>query len=385
MAKVLTGSDILATRGFADMTDKKIGFVGNHTSRLSTGVPTHVEMSRAKHVELVKLFSPEHGAFGMEDCEGIADDVDPVTRLPIFSLYGEIRKPTSEMLDGLDMLVFELQDVGARFYTYASTMLLCMEAANDAGIEFVVLDRPNPISLARVEGPIADAGLLSFTACHAIPIRHGLTMGELARLAAAERGFGIAPRVVACEGLTESMWWDDTGLPWTSPSPAMATLDTATVYPGVCLLEQANVSVGRGTESPFQLAGAPWIDAAGWADAIGRVAGGGIDIRPVEFRPAASKFAHETCHGVELIVTDRDALESVRLGIAMIVGLRDIHGGQFDLAGVGTLLAGGQTMRLIETGCTTGRIVDGWTHDLAAWDDRVRPNRLYDRKAGGSA
>jgi uncharacterized protein YbbC (DUF1343 family) len=377
MSAVQTGSDAMAASSFDNLAGMRVGFVGNHTSRLSDGTATHVAMRDSGAETLVKLFSPEHGAFGREDCEGIGDDVDPATGLPILSLYGETRKPTPAMMAGLDALVFELQDVGARFYTYASTMLLCMEAAHAAGIAFIVLDRPNPITGLHAEGPLADRDRLSFTACHSIPVRHGLTLGELARLAAVERQHGEKVTVIPCRGWNRSMWWDETGIPWISPSPAMDSLATATVYPGVCLLEQTNVSVGRGTDTPFLVAGAPWIDADHWSASIANSCGPGISVEPHTFTPAISKFEGEKCHGVRLRVTDRDKLQTIRLGFAMIASLRDIHGNEFDLDGVDRLLVNRATMDRLRSGETADSICDSCKSSLSEWRLRTKPHHLY--------
>ena len=379
MATVATGSDVLAQGGFAPILGMKVGFVGNHTSRLSSGTPTHLAIAGSGAAELTALFSPEHGAFGLEDHENVGDAIDPATGLPIHSLYGSTRKPSAETLAGLDALVFELQDVGARFYTYAATMLLCLEAAVESGIPLVVLDRPNPLGGACAwEGPLPDSGKASFVVSSDIPVRHGLTLGEIASIALQKRGLPKASlNVVRCRNYRRSYWWDETGLPWIAPSPAMRLLESATVYPGVCLLEQTNVSVGRGTDTPFFVAGAPWIDSAAWAEFIVTHAGPGVQAEVHAYTPSASKFSNEVCHGVRLRVTDRDALASVRLGITMCAGLQRLHPDVFDLAGVNVLLASDSTLARIRDGRSVEQICDRWRDELAGWQTHVSDLLLY--------
>ncbi len=374
---VRTGSDVIESRNFSDLHGLHIGFVGNHTSRLSDGTFTHVALQNASGVHLEKLFSPEHGAFGREDREDIGDDVDAATGLPIFSLYGVSRKPTPEMLNGLDALVFEIQDVGARFYTYASTLILCLEAAHEAKIPLFLLDRPNPITGSNVEGPLADEDLLSFVACHTIPIRHGLTLGELATLVAHERGMSETLRVIKMEGWQRRMWWDETGVPWINPSPAMRSLETAIVYPGVCLLEQTNVSVGRGTDTPFLTVGAPWINSDNWVSAINDLGVDGATVAHQTFTPAFSKFENELCQGIQIQIIDCKRLNSVRLGLALIVALRNVHPGDFEPAGIQKLLANHSVFEAIERGCELDDIVGISEDSCNDWPNRIQQCLLY--------
>ncbi len=379
MPKALTGSDVLAQNSFSTIAGLKIGFIGNHTSRLADGTLTHAAIHKSGQAALIKLFSPEHGAFGAEDHENVTDAIDPATGLPIYSLYGAHRKPTPEMLGSLDALVLELQDVGARFYTYASTMLLCLEAAAEAGIPLIVLDRPNPLDGPHpMEGPLPDADKLSFVVSSRIPVRHGLTLGEIARIAQREKALpNDCLQIIRCESYSRGEWWDETGLRWISPSPAMQTLDTATVYPGVCLLEQTNVSVGRGTADPFLLAGAPWIDAISWAEWINRNAGSGVLASAVDFVPSASKYDGERCRGVHLSLTDRDVLASVRLGIAMVSGLHRLHAEHFEIDGVNVLLASDQVLNSIKAGADIDEICGSWQAEVHQWRQSVSDLLLY--------
>ena len=367
MLKALTGSDVLLRDSLAMVAGLRLGFVGNHTSRLADGTPTHLAIQQSGQASLVKLFSPEHGAFGAEDHENVPDAVDPATRLPIYSLYGATRKPTPEMLQGLDVLVFELQDVGARFYTYASTMLLCLEAAAEAGIPLIVLDRPNPLGGPNAcEGPLPDFGKLSFVVSSPIPVKHGLTLGEIASIARRDKQLPAGSlMVVPCENYSRGDWWNETGLRWISPSPAMQSLDTATVYPGVCLLEQTNVSVGRGTHDPFLLAGAPWINAGAWAEWINGNAGPGVRATAVDFVPSASKYDGERCRGVHLSVPDRNALAAVQLGVAMVAGLCRLHEEHFEVAGVNVLLANDHVLNMIRSRAAVDTVCDFWQPEVA--------------------
>jgi uncharacterized protein YbbC (DUF1343 family) len=327
-------------------------------------------------VEVGALFAPEHGAFGVLD-EDVPDQVEPATGLPIFSLYGAYKRPPAERLAGLDALVFELQDIGARFYTYSSTLGHCLEAAYEAGIPVYILDRPNPVTGNHREGPLADPDLLSFVAYHSIPIRHGLTLGELGRLCCAEKGWGDTAQVVPCEGWQREMWFDETGIPWVNPSPAMRSLTAATLYPGVCLLEQTNISVGRGTDAPFERVGAPFIDSQACLAAMQAINITGVALREDRFTPALSKHEGERCHGLRIAITDREALDSVRLGIALAATLRDLYGEMFEIKGVQHLLVNVKAFNLLQSGADVDQIVDSWRADLDAWREKWRPYLLY--------
>src|SRR5690349_6395267 len=258
--KVLTGIDVLERDNFKPLAGLRLGLITNHTGRDREGRQTIDVLNKAPGVKLVALFSPEHGIRGLAD-EKISDSKDEATGLPIYSLYGETRRPKPEQLKDLDALVYDIQDVGVRFYTYISTLGYVLEEAAKAKVPVFVLDRPNPIGGMAVEGPIADSDKLSFTSYHTIPTRHGLTIGELAELFNKQRNIGADVRVIMTEGWRRSMWFDETNLTWINPSPNMRCLAEATLYPGVGLLETTNVSVGRGTDTPFEIVGAPWIEA----------------------------------------------------------------------------------------------------------------------------
>ena len=302
---------------------KRLGIIANHTAYDRNGRFVVDVFKGIAGVKIVALFSPEHGLWGREQAgDGIDDRVDSVSGLPVRSLYGKTRKPTPEMLKDIDVLVFDIQDVGARFYTYISTMSLAMEAAAENGKRFVVLDRPNPINGARVEGNILDPALASFVGLHPIPVRHGMTVGELANMFNGQGWLTGRVRadlvVIPMEGWRRRMWYDQTGLRFIKPSPNMPDLQTAAVYPGLCLLEGTNVSEGRGTDKPFRQFGAPWIDSKRLAERLNTLNLPGMRFEPTYFTPTSSKYQGQTCQGVQIIVTDRDTLEPYYAGIKII-------------------------------------------------------------------
>jgi len=373
---VVTGSTSLASSGFKQLQDKTIGFIGNHTSRLNDGTSTIAAIIQSQTCQVSRLFAPEHGAFGRYD-EEVEDELDPLSGLTIHSLYGETRKPTQEMLSGLDCLVFELQDVGARFYTYCATLLLAIDAASERGIKVLVLDRPNPIGGSTIEGPVADEVSYSFVAPYSLPIRTGLTLGELAALYALETNRKETVEVIKAEGWNRSSYFDDTGITWISPSPAMVSLSTAFVYPGVCLLEQTNVSVGRGTATPFELVGAPFINGSEWEKRMNDQNLTGVQFTAAQFKPTSSKHSGESCNGLEITVTDRNVFQPLSLGIALLTTLRDMSGDQFELVGIKNLLASKKTLSMLLAGHNSQRIVESWKESLQDFEVRRQSIMLY--------
>ncbi len=301
----------------------RVGLVANPTS-VDRDLNHAVDCMHAHaDIDLRVLFGPEHGVRGSaQDMIGVGDSRDPVTGLPEISLYGQTfasLSPTPEQLSGIDVLVVDIQDVGARYYTYAATMALCMRAAKPAGVKVVVLDRPNPIGGVQIEGGGLQPGLENFCGLYPVPQRHALTMGELARLYNDTFGIGCALDVIACEGWRREWYYDQCGLPWVMPSPNMPTLDTAIVYPGMCLLEGTNLSEGRGTTRPFELFGAPFLDGRALAAALAREQLPGVTFRPCVIEPTFQKYARQRCGAVQLHVTDRRAFDSYRTGIAVLV------------------------------------------------------------------
>ena len=293
----LTGIDVLARSRFAVLQGCRVGLITNHTGLTGAGQPTIDALFHAPSVTLTALFGPEHGIRGDFDQPAVADSKDAQTGMPVYSLYGARTQPSAEQLKDIDTLVFDIQDIGCRFYTYLSTLGHILEAAHTHKKRVVVLDRPNPITGTHLEGPLADGNKLAFVAYYPIPIRHGLTFGELARLLHAEKHLTCPLEVVSCEGWQREEWYDKGGLLWTNPSPNMRRLDAAALYPGVGLLEMTNVSVGRGTDTPFEIFGAPYLDARDFAAALNAEALPGVRFVPVQFTPRASVFAGELCPG----------------------------------------------------------------------------------------
>jgi uncharacterized protein YbbC (DUF1343 family) len=309
------------------------------------------------------LFSPEHGIRGQAD-EKVSDTKDEKTGLPIYSLYGETRRPTTAQLKDLDAIIYDIQDVGARFYTYISTLGYVMEEAARAHVPVFVLDRPNPIGGVEVEGAVADADKLSFTAYDTIPVRHGMTVGELARLYNEERKIGCDLRVVELEHWTRTMWFDATGLVWVNPSPNMRSLNEATLYPGIGLLETTNVSVGRGTDTPFELVGAPWLDGQRLAAYLNARRIAGVRFVPVRFVPSASVFKGEECNGVNIVVTDRAQFRSVQAGIEIAAALRKLFPADWKVDNYARLLVNADTLERLKRGDSPEEITRSWQAKL---------------------
>jgi len=376
--EAFNGVDALAGSDFAALRGLRLGLITNQTGRDRQGRSTADLLRAAPGVSLVALFSPEHGIRGVLDQDGISDGTDATTGLPVYSLYGERRAPTAEQLAGLDALVFDIQDIGCRFYTYISTMGLCLEAAARAGRRFIVLDRVNPIGGA-VEGPVA-MGDRTFVAWHDIPLRHGMTVGELARLFNAERGFGADLTVVPVRHWTPASWFDQTGLPWVNPSPNMRSLTAATLYPGVGLLEFCQISVGRGTPTPFEWLGAPYVEETALAAELNGAGLAGVRFEPVRFTPNASVFAGKECHGVRLVVTDRDKFRAADLGITLATVLHRRHPQALQLDKMQRLLMSPPVLEAIRNGQALEAIRALWQADLARFEERRRPHLLYPRQ-----
>ena len=360
-----TGIDVLKADGFKLLRGRKVGLVTNHTGRARTGEATIDLLAGLKDVTLVALFSPEHGIRGILD-EKVDSSKDEKTGLPIHSLYGATNRPTAEMLQGIDTLVFDLQDIGARFYTYMTTMGYVMEEAAKRNIAVVVLDRPNPVNGVSIEGPLVDQSELSFVAYHPMPIRHGMTLGELARLLNAEKKIGANLTVVDAKYWDRDSWFDQTGLTWINPSPNMRNMVAANLYTGIGAIEASNVSVGRGTDAPFEQFGAPWIDGPRLAAELNGRNLPGVRFYPVSFTPSSSRFANELSNGVFIIVTDREALRPVRVGLEVASALYRLFPQAFELDKVGRLF-GADTVRRIRAGEDPGAIAASWARGESAW------------------
>jgi uncharacterized protein YbbC (DUF1343 family)/CubicO group peptidase (beta-lactamase class C family) len=368
---VLTGIDVLEGEGFARLRGKRVGLVTNQTGRSRLGASTIDLLAHANGVNLVALFSPEHGIRGLEDDEHVASSRDEKTGLPVYSLYGETRRPTDAMLDGLDAIVVDLQDIGARFWTYETTTAYVLEEAARKKLPVIVLDRPNPVDGFDVEGPIQDSSAIGFTGYLPMPIRHGLTIGELARLFNGEKKVGADLTVVAMKNWRRDDWFDDTGLAWVNPSPNMRNMNAATLYPGLGAIESTNISVGRGTDTPFEQIGAPWISAADSVALAATLNGrqlAGIRFYPVAFTPAAgAKLGGEACRGVFAIITDRERVRPVRIGLEIASALSRMYGSLFKLEDAATLFGSKATLTRIRASDDPGGIAESWRGDEEKW------------------
>lgn len=381
---VRSGLEVLLAEEGALLEGKRVGLVTN-PSAVDSQMRSAIDLlSASGRARLVALFAPEHGIRGEAQAGvHIPDTVDRRSGLPVFSLYGATRAPTPASLSGLDAIVFDLQDVGVRYATYVSTLALVQEAAGGTGVAVVVLDRPNPLNGVAVEGPSLAEGFSSFVGIHSLPVRHGLTIGELARLLATERGWP-APTVVRMRGWKRTQWFDDTRVPWVQPSPNLPTLDAVTLYPGTCLVEGTNVSEGRGTTRPFELVGAPWIDPFALAEDLGRRGVPGARFRPVYFMPTFSKHAGASCGGVQIHVVDREALRPVALGVHLLEALRAQDPGAFawrrgaDERYVVDLLYGTDRLRRsLDEGGHARDLPASWAADVGDFERRRADALLY--------
>jgi uncharacterized protein YbbC (DUF1343 family) len=365
----LTGLDVLVARKFQPLQGKRVGLITNQTGVDRLG-RRNLDLMRAAGVEVAALFSPEHGMEGREDRPGLPDLTDARSGIPVFSLYGKTLRPTPEMLRGLDALVFDLQDVGARFYTYETTMAYAMEAAAKAGVAFYVLDRPNPITGTHVEGPLLDAANQSFVGYFpGLPVRHGMTMGELARLFNGENKIGAALTVIEMEGWNRGDWFDETGLPWTDPSPNMRSLNAATLYPGLCLLESSKgYSVGRGTDSPFEQIGADFMGGRELAAYLN-----GREIPGARVYPARVGAVE----GVRFVIVNRDLLDSTRLGLEVAAAILKLYPGKLDLSQDKLLIGSAEAIGRLQAGDDPRTIQQSFQDAVAAFVKMREPYLLY--------
>jgi uncharacterized protein YbbC (DUF1343 family)/CubicO group peptidase (beta-lactamase class C family) len=364
---VVTGLDVLREQGFASLAGKRVGLVTNHTGRAKDGASAIDLLFEAKNVKLAALFSPEHGIRGIVD-ENVQSTVDEKTKLPIYSLYGDTRRPTAAMLDGLDAIVIDLQDIGARFYTYMTTMAYVLEEAAPRKIQVFVLDRPNPIDGWQIEGPQVDKDELAFTSYfEPMPIRPGMTFGELAKLFNAENKIGANLTVVPMKNWRRDDWFDETGLPWIAPSPNMRNMNEATLYPGIGAIEGTNISVGRGTDTPFEHVGAPWVDGVQLAAYLNARAIPGVRFYPERFTPSSSKYANTECQGVFIVVTDRDALRPVRTGLEVAAALYKLYPSNYQIDLAARLLGSKDTIARVKNGEDPAKIAESWGAAEARW------------------
>jgi len=372
--KSLNGIDVLARQKFAPLKGLRLGLITNHTGEDRHRNPTIDLLKSAEGVELKALFSPEHGIRGAAN-EKIGDSVDQKTGLPVYSLYGQRSKPTAEQLKDLDALVFDIQDIGCRFYTYTATMGLTLEAAGESGKKYFVLDRVNPINGATIDGPVR-MGKESFVAFHEVPLRYGMTIGELARMCNAERNCKADLTVIQVENWQRDAWLDQTGLPWTNPSPNMRSLPAAILYPGVGLLESA-LSVGRGTDTPFELVGAPYVDDVKLAEELNRAGLPGVSFVPIAFTPSYSVHQGQPCKGVYILLTDRDRCNVVDVGLLIAETLYRLYPKDFNPGKMGHLLLHPPTLEAVKADKPLKEIRALWQKDLEQFIQRRAKYLIY--------
>ena len=388
------GLTILLSERSELVKGRSIGLITNHTGMDAQFRSNLTLFAEQPKMELAALFSPEHGIAGSAQAGiHITSTNNQSQQIPIHSLYGDTRDPTSEMLTGIDTLVYDIQDVGSRFYTYISTLFRSVRAAAANGVDFIVLDRPNPIRGDRVEGNQLQSPFRSFVGETDLTIRHGMTVGELAYLCKTEIDSAARSKpdqgssqldVVPMRGWKRTMWYDETELPWVPPSPNMPTIETATLYPGTCLLEGTNLSEGRGTTKPFEWIGAPWIEAERWADKLNDIALPGIYFRPIHFTPTFSKYVDQPCHGVQVHVTDRDQFKPVEVGLYLIATAQRLYPDHFHFLQNGgryffDLLAGTDEVRLrLACGESPTTILQAWEGEVESFTEHRRPYLLYD-------
>jgi uncharacterized protein YbbC (DUF1343 family) len=368
---VLCGIDVLEANGFKQLHGKNVAVVTNHTGRNRAGKMTSDILFEAKGFKLVSFFSPEHGIRGELDQAKIEDGVDEKTGIPIWSLYGKRRKPDAETLKGVDAIVYDIQDIGCRFYTYISTMGNVLQAAHENNIRVIILDRPNPIGGIAIDGPLTDAGRESFVAYHSLPIRHGMTVGELAKMFVAERGWKVDLEIIPVENWKRGELYSSTNLTWVNPSPNMRCLTAALLYPGIGLLETTNISVGRGTERPFEWIGAPWLDGQKFAAALSQTNLSGVSFVPTSMTPASSVHAKKLCGGIQIIVTDWKQFDPLQTGLTISTLLIKHFPKEWEVKNYDRLLVNLATLEMVKAGKSVSEIRESWKNDL----DRFRARR----------
>src|SRR5208337_4376445 len=376
VGRVQVGLDVLEAEKFAVLRGKHVGLITNHTGVDFQGRSTIEVLAKAPGVQLVALFSPEHGIASHAD-DKVSSSKDPFTGLPIYSLYGEQRRPTDEMLKDIDALVFDVQDAGVRFYTYTTTMAYCMEEAAKHGIAFYVLDRPNPLNGDILEGPVLDADKTSFLAYYPVPVRYALTIGELAQFYNSENHINADLHVIKMKNWHRNYFFESTGTRWIPPSPNLRTLKGSILYPGLEILQNAGVSVGRGTEAPFEEFGAPWVNGQEVAEELNEKKLPGLHFANLPFIPVSGLYAGQKCGGVGIRVTDRAAVRSMRMGLEIAAVLLKRYPTQFDATRIVELLGHDETVRQLQAGVAPEEIVASWGKDLSAFDLLRRKYYMY--------
>jgi uncharacterized protein YbbC (DUF1343 family) len=382
--EVQTGIDVLEDHDFdvlhAAKPVEKIGLLTNQTGVDSQGRRTIDVLSHAQGVSLQAIFSPEHGVTGTLDTTAIGNSRDAATGVPVYSVYGakdSDRRPSLDVLKTLDAVVVDVQNAGARFYTYETTLGYFLEAAAKAGIEIIVLDRPNPINGSFVQGPLSDPGRQSFVDYFPVPVRHGMTMGELARMFNQERGIHARLTVVPMEGWQRGDWFDSTGLAWVNPSPNLRSLTEAALYPGVALVEGTNVSVGRGTDTPFELLGAPWINGRELAAYLNARLLAGVRFVPIKFTPSSNPYLGQECQGVNIVLTGRNDLDSPELGIELASALHKLYPQQYHMEKIIDILASQNVYNSLVQAEDPRRIAEDWEADLDQFERMRKKYLMY--------
>lgn len=388
---VKTGLDIITESDFNVFKGKRLGVICNHTSRDRDGKHIVDLINESNNCEITAIFAPEHGYRGLyANGKEIKDEIDPLTGAKIYSLYGKTRKPTKDMLKDVDVLVYDIQDVGARFYTYISTMSYVMEAAAENKIPFFVLDRPNPIRGDIIEGPILNPKYKSFVGMHTIPIRYGLTVGELAIMINGEHyltnGVKADLHVIKLTNWKREIWYDDTDLDWVSPSPNITNLETAIVYPGFCLFEGTNISEGRGTEKPFLTIGAPWINERDLTDTLNSLNLKGVKFEPIEFYPVDipnkaynPKYKNENCGGVRINLTDRDNFEAVKVAVTVLYTIKQMYpeNFQWNEDWIDKLYGSDKLRKTLDSENSLEELFKGWGKDISKFRRISNKYKLY--------
>jgi uncharacterized protein YbbC (DUF1343 family) len=375
-ARVQTGLDVLEAQKFAPLRGKHIGLITNHTGVDAQGRSTIDLLTHAPGVQLVALFNPEHGLAGRNN-ERVSSSKDPSTGLPVYSLYGETLRPTDEMFKGIDALVFDIQDAGVRFYTYTTTMGYCMEEAAKRKIAFFVLDRPNPLGGEIVEGPMLDPDKTNFVAYFPLPVRYGLTIGELAQLFNAENHIGADLHVITMKNWHRNYFFESTGIKWIPPSPNLRTTKGSILYPGIEILQSAGVSVGRGTQTPFEEFGAPWLNGDELAEALNKRQLSGLHFVAQPFIPIVGLYSGERCGGVAVRITDRFTARSMSMGLEIAAILQKMYPKQFDPAKLLELVGNAETLQQLQSGVPPEKIIAGWSPSLSAFEQVRRKYFLY--------
>jgi uncharacterized protein YbbC (DUF1343 family) len=381
---VLTGIDVLEQDNFASLKKDKeqmtIGLLTNNTGIDGQGRRTIDVLASAPGIKLAAIFAPEHGIFGAQDDLNVQNTTDSVTGVPVYSMYGGTdakKRPPLDVLKTLDAVVFDIQDAGARFYTYPATLGYLLEAAAQTNTEVIVLDRPDPVNGSYVQGPMSQAELTNFNNYHPVPLRYGMTLGELAQLYNTERKIGARLRVIPMQGWLRGDWFDSTGIVWINTSPNLRSVNEAELYPGVAIIEGTNVSVGRGTDTPFEVMGAPWIDARVLSDYLNARLIPGVRFVPITFTPVSGPYANQLCKGVNIIVTDRTVLDAPEMGIELAAALKKLYSDNWKIERMLALLANRQVFDAVVNGEDPRSIAQGWQDDLEKFKELRQKYLIY--------